>query len=139
MANLLLKDAEGIEREYPGVTCINFKTVEGGMATFVEDRINYVKGDPVEIELKAENWNGTSYTITTSEYGAISENIQVGVPPTSSAKNARLVVQSAITIPSVTNSYTTSNSVQTYSSSTIILVAVTAPVEDITIALWGLI
>lgn len=139
MANLLLKGQDGIEREYHGITCINFKTAEGGLATFVEDRPNYVIGRPVEFTLDPTMWNGTTYTLTFSDYGEVSDNIQIGVPPMSSMKNANLVVQSAISIPEVANSFTTVDSVSTYSSTTLTLVAVTAPIEEITIAIWGLI
>lgn len=104
------------------------------------------KGEAVCFTLSAGNWNGTTYQITVSEYGEIKEGLQIGIPPTSSAANAEKVIKAALTIPRFENETKKvdtdgdgENDTYVYSQTIITISAVTAPTNDIEIAIWGLI
>ena len=100
----------------------------------------YVVGEPKELTLTADGWNGTTYTIVTTEYGTVGE-LQIGVPPSSSMTNAKIVEQCALTIPRILNTMidTDGDNVKETNRATIYISAVTAPTEDIVVAIWGLI
>ncbi|MBQ8331127.1 MAG: hypothetical protein IJX94_01340 [Clostridia bacterium] len=100
----------------------------------------YVVGNPVEFVLSKDLWNGTIYTITTTEYGEVGA-LQLGIPPTSSMANANRLIRCALTIPQITNTRidTDGDDVKETNQATITISAVTAPDEDVTVAIWGLI
>lgn len=105
----------------------------------------YVLGTPVDFVLSASGWNGTVYTLTVTEYGEVGE-LQIGIPTSSSIVNAQLLEQCALTIAQIKNSYTNTdtdgdgeNDTKVYKSTDITISAVTAPTEDITVAIWGLV
>lgn len=129
MANIVLKNASGEDIIYKGITSIKLNTEDGSVAEFVESPIVHVIGDYVEFTLLLDNWNGTTYTITTSEYVNITD-VQLGIPPNSSLSNARMLIQSCLTIPGLESDE---------SSTTIRIGAVKAPTSDVTVAIWGLI
>lgn len=135
MADIVLKDANGLDCVHQGITSLYFKTANGGMVEFSEGKTDYVIGEYIEIELLVENWNGTSYTLNFTEYGEF-KDVQIGVPPSSSIKNAHNIIQSGIAIVDFYNSYTGVLTNSVYTSTTITLGCVTAPLENVRIALW---
>ena len=100
----------------------------------------YVVGNPVEFVLSKDGWNGTIYTITTEEYGVVGD-LQLGIPPNSTMPNAQRLIQCALTIPQISNVMVDNDGdeVKETNRATITISAVTAPTEDVTIAIWGLI
>ena len=113
-------------------------------------RVNeYVYTEPeavthVEFTLSANYWNGTTYEIEVTEYGEAGE-LLIGIPPASNPANARLLERCALTIVKISNTYTKTDmdgdgekETNVYTSTTITISAVTAPTEDVTIAIWGL-
>lgn len=99
----------------------------------------YVVGEPTEFTLTADGWNGTTYTIVTTEYGTVGE-LQIGIPPASSMTNAETMRRCALTIPQIVNQMIDTNGdrVTDINQATIYISAVTAPTEDIVVAIWGL-
>ena len=99
----------------------------------------YVVGEPTEFTLAADGWNGTTYTIVTTEYGTVGE-LQIGIPPSSSMTNAETMRRCALTIPQIVNQMIDTNGdrVTDTNQATIYISAVTAPTEDIVVAIWGL-
>ena len=97
-------------------------------------------GKPVEFTLSKDVWNGTIYTIQTTEYGEV-HNLRLGIPSTSSMTNAQRLVECALTIPEITNAMidTDGDNVKDTNRATITISAVTAPTEDVVIAIWGLV
>lgn len=99
----------------------------GGGATY------WAIGSPTVFTLDKDKWNGTSYSLVIGQYDAVSNNIQLGVPPQSSMYNADIVTKCAMTIPKI--SYASGDNGRTY---TVIISAVNVPVVDVQIAIWGL-
>lgn len=99
----------------------------------------YVVGEPTEFTLTADGWNGTTYTIVTTDYGTVGE-LQIGIPPSSSMTNAETMKRCALTIPQIVNQMidTNGDGVTDINQATIYISAVTAPTEDIVVAIWGL-
>lgn len=97
-------------------------------------------GKPVEFTLSKDGWNGTIYTIQTTEYGEVN-GLRLGIPPTSSMTNAQRLIECALTIPEVANTMidTDDDNVKDTNRATITISAVTAPIEDLVIAIWGLV
>ena len=131
MADIVLKDVNGLDCVHQGITSLYFKTANGGIAEFTEGKTDYVIGEYIEVELLVENWNGTSYTLELSEYGEF-KDVQIGVPSSSGIKNSHNMIQSGIAIVYFYNNYSSS----IYVSTTITLGCVTAPLENVRIALW---
>lgn len=94
--------------------------------------VNYVtEGICLEFTLKANKWNGTTYSLSVSNHGT-NTDLRLGLPIHTSAINAKRMVQSALTLPYV----------RTYNSDgvdyiTMDISATYAPTEDITVAIWG--
>lgn len=100
---------------------------------------------PVFFTLEAGLWNGTTYTLNVSEYGRVGELV-LGIPHTSSASNTERLIQSALTIARIeheTSSIDTNGDGETdtfvYSNTIITISAVTAPTQNVDVAIWGLI
>lgn len=104
------------------------------------DYANYVIGRLYEHTIPVEAWNGTSYTFTTSDFGEV-VGLQIGIPPTSSYRNAHTAIQCALTIPYFSNSYVDNDAdgiKETYFYTTIVISAKEQPKTDVKVAIWAL-
>lgn len=94
-----------------------------------------------EFTLTAADWNGTTFTLTTTAW-RVSDTATplMDLPYTSSAVNAQRVVEAGITMPSVstTSSTDSATGVITYTT-TIIFSAVTTPPVDVDVAVFNLV
>lgn len=68
MANIVLRNAAGENVTYKGITSIIFNTDDGSTVEFVEGSRTYVLGKYTEYTLTLDKWNGTTYTLTTTDY-----------------------------------------------------------------------
>lgn len=90
----------------------------------------FLTGGTAVFTLLAENWNGTTYTLTTSNWiVADGQTPLMDLPFTSSAVNAQRVVEAGITMPSVSTSNGTT---------TIIFSAVRTPPVDVDVAVFNI-
>ena len=90
----------------------------------------FLTGGTAEFTLLAENWNGTTYTLTTTEWiVSDGQTPLMDLPFTSSAVNAQRVVEAGITMPSVSTSSGTT---------TIIFSAVRTPPVDVDVAVYNI-
>lgn len=90
----------------------------------------FLTGGTAEFTLLAENWNGTTYTLTTTEWIVTDgQTPLMDLPFTSSAVNAQRVVEAGITMPSVSTSSGTT---------TIIFSAVRTPPVDVDVAVYNI-
>lgn len=116
------------------------KVVNGAWAV-VKDigGLTYVPGAPVEFTLT--NWDpdiqGTTYELVCPGYKIGENGVQLGLPSESSAVNAQAMIEAALTIAdtSVTDPDLSDNQV---GKTTLMISAVNAPEQDLTIALFGL-
>lgn len=130
MANIVIKDKMGNNQIYKGITTITLQTEDGNVVDFVEGPKEYVSGNYVEQTLLLSNWNGTSYTLTLNNISSlVAENVQLGIPPTSSLSNACALIESGLTIAKIETSSSTA---------TFIINAFKAPRIDLNIAIWGI-
>lgn len=120
-----------------GYTAHN-KKAEPITGTYVPDvsTTNYVVGNPVNFTLLASEWNGTTYNLDLSAYPAVSNNIVIGIPTTSSMYNATLMANAALSIAQV--SIIRNSETQELASATARISAVNQPTEDLLVAIWGL-
>lgn len=120
-----------------GYTAHN-KKAELITGTYVPDAstTNYVVGNPVNFTLLASEWNGTTYNLDLSAYPAVSNNIVIGIPTTSSMYNATLMANAALSIAQV--SISRNSETQELTSATARISAVNQPTEDLLVAIWGL-
>lgn len=128
MANIVLKNAQGENIVYRGITSIKFNTEDGTETEFVEQATQYVQGDYVQETLYLADWNGTTYTLTYSTY-LNTATVQLGIPPDSSLFNAKLLIQHALNVSHIE---------KTDTALTLTISALKPPTSDLTIALWGL-
>lgn len=126
MANIVLRNAAGENVTYKGITSIIFNTDDGSTVEFIEGSRTYVLGKYTEYTLTLDKWNGTTYTLTTTDYLNVVD-AQLGIPPNSSLDNAQTIIHSCLTIANIENNE--SNTVFTIG-------AVKAPTKDVTIAIW---
>jgi hypothetical protein len=102
-----------------------------------QSAITYVSGKPVVFTLRADTWVNTTYTLDLTAYGAIDDSkLQIGIPPTSSIRNATLLTRYALTMPNAIYDVDSNTNEVTSASATII--AIEPPIEDIDVAIWGL-
>lgn len=140
MANIVLKDAQGQDKIYNGITSIVLPTTDGKTATFIEQTApNYVTGSYVLTVLKADQWTEEmTYTITTDSYGVLPLNLQMGLPPVlNNPMNAKIIVENVVVISKIQN-YATSFDSSIYDHSVITFSAMEIPKEDILVAIWGI-
>lgn len=94
-----------------------------------------------EFTLTAADWNGTTFTVTTTAW-RVSDTATplMDLPYTSSAVNAQRVVEAGITMPRVNTIKNTDSStgVVTYNT-TIVFSAVTTPPVDVDVAVFNLV
>lgn len=126
MANIMLKDANGNDVVYKNITSIKLNTEDGSVVEFVEQPMNYVVGNYTEKTLLLENWNGTSYYLDIPEFVNLYD-VQIGIPPNSSAPNARMLIESCLSVPEVTSND---------SGTSLKISALKAPTTDVIIAVW---
>lgn len=105
----------------------------------------YVSGSMTEVTLEAAGWNGTTFTKTLTYTDptdpVYTTNLQLGIPPTSSAANAEALRAAGITLPQSSQSTTTSESdgvTTTTVTVTLVFSAVYAPTADVRIGVYGL-
>lgn len=92
----------------------------------------YLTGSVADFTLVAGNWNGTTYTLTTTEWiVAAGQQPLMDLPYTSSAVNVQRVVESGITMPSITTS-------EDDGTTTIIFSAVRTPLVDVDVAVFNI-
>ena len=128
MANIVLKNANGENVVYKGITSIKFNTEDGTEVEFVEQATQYVQSNYIEQTLLMTNWSGTTYTLTFDTY-LNTQAVQIGIPPESSLPNAKLLIQNPLRI---------SHLEKTSSSLTLTISALKPPTSDLIVALWGL-
>ena len=144
MANVVLKNASGSDVTYSGVDTVRLVTSGGETVDFsVGGTTEYVAGSLTTITLAAADWNGTSQTVTLTytDTTVYTNNLQIGIPPSSSASNADAVIAAGITLPYVSQSSSTSeNDGVTTTTTTVQLTfsAITAPSVDVRIGVYGL-
>lgn len=130
MANIVLKNSEGKEQIYRGVTTLKLQTLDGSIAEFVEKPIVYTSGEPKIIEISALSWYHSEQRISINDV-TTATNVQIGVPPNSSLSNMEEVIKSGLRISNISIS-SSSNSVVLY------ITATNIPTKDISVAIWGL-
>ena len=139
MANIVLKDADGQNKIYQGITSIVLPTTDGKTATFIEQtKPNYVTGGYVTTVLEASKWNGTTYILTVNNYGILPYDLQLSIPPVlNSPANAKAMIENALIITNVINYPNSTDDIQ-YEYSEIYISALETPIIDIRVAIWGI-
>lgn len=97
-----------------------------------------VVSTPVEATLYAANWSGSDYKLKIENYQTGTTGCQIGLMSKSSIVNTQKACKAAFTVPYYRNvSANTSSGTPAYTEITI--TAVNIPVEDIIIAVFGLV
>lgn len=99
--------------------------------------ISYVIGEPVNVDVPANAWNGSTASVKATGYHPSGDTLFIGLPANDSTVNTQRVVAAALTLPKyTTSSANTSSNIAAYTMLT--LSAVNAPTEDMVIAVFGL-
>lgn len=102
-------------------------------------------GLPVDFELEVGNWNGTTYTLTSSSsgYKTTIPSLMLGLSPEGSAANNERVVDSGLTMPQWSYSTEDIEDEETHETVTMVTVvmvisAIYVPTTDVHIGIYGL-
>ncbi len=98
----------------------------------------YVIGEPFDVELDVDTWNGTTYSeLIISNYKEGPYGVQVGLPTNSSAPEMQAVIEAALTIVQV-RTLVASDDGTTPQRIALTFSAVKQPTTSLKIALFGL-
>lgn len=105
----------------------------------IKNSISYIYriSEPVNFTLYANNWVGNNYLIEIpANTYTIEKKLHIDIPLETSTVNKDYVVESALTLPYYSQSYTRFN--DTYNVLSINISASKAPTEDVEISIYGL-
>lgn len=95
----------------------------------------YVVGEPRELTIPADAWDGTNYTVTFGGFKVGDWGIQIGLPVNDDTTNTQAVIAAALTVPYVSTAEATDTA---EAKVTLTFSAVNKPKRDILIAIFGM-